>query len=242
MSSTTDHDEVAKFSRLAEQWWDPNGAFGPLHRFNPIRLKFLRDTMAGFFTRDQRAPRPFDGLNLLDLGCGGGLLSEPMARLGFAVTGCDAGEANVHVAAAHAQLGNLAISYRCATADVLGDEGLEYDVVLAMEIVEHVADLRGFIGECARLLRPGGLIFVATINKTVRSLVLAKLAAEYILRWLPPGTHDWNRFVPPAELSSILEQEGLKVSRLQGMVFDPFNWAWRLSEDKTVNYVAVAKR
>ncbi|MBV9570089.1 MAG: bifunctional 2-polyprenyl-6-hydroxyphenol methylase/3-demethylubiquinol 3-O-methyltransferase UbiG [Alphaproteobacteria bacterium] len=240
MSSSTDLDEVGKFARLAEQWWDPNGSFASLHMFNPIRLKFLRDVMAAHFTRDQRTPHPFDGLSLLDMGCGGGLLSEPMSRLGFTVTGCDAGEANVRAAASHAQLGNLPISYRCATADVLGDEGLIYDVLLAMEIVEHVADLPKFIEECARLLRPGGLVFIATINKTLRSLVLAKFTAEYVLRWLPAGTHDWNRFVSPAELSELLEKQGLKVSRLQGLVFDPFSWEWRLSEDAAVNYIAVA--
>ena len=184
--------------------------------------------------------KPFQGLTLLDIGCGGGLLSEPMARLGFAVLGADASEKNVKTAAAHAASSGVEIDYRATTAESLAAEGRGFDVVLNMEVVEHVADLPGYLDACAALVKPGGLMFVATLNKTLKSLALAKIGAEYVLRWLPPGTHDWSRFIEPAHLRAMLEESGLKVLKTQGVSFDPLNWNWRLSPDTDVNYMVVA--
>ena len=239
-ASSIDESEVAKFARLADEWWNPRGSFAPLHRFNPIRLRFIRDIAAEHFGRDTRELPPFQGLSLLDLGCGGGLLSEPLSRLGFDVLGVDAAERNVEIASAHAARAVAPVSYRCATAEMLREEGLTFDVVLAMEIIEHVPDIPGFVSKCARLVRPDGLLFIATINRTLKSLALAKLAAEYVLRWLPPGTHDWNRFIPPDRLRGLLKDAGLNILRLQGMVFSPLAGDWRLSRDTDVNYVIVA--
>ncbi len=237
---TIDAGEVAKFSALAEEWWDPSGKFAPLHKFNPVRLAFIRDSCAAHFGR--KGLRPFEDLALLDIGCGGGLLCEPMARLGFSVTGVDPSEKNIGTASAHARSMGIAIDYRCASAEVLAAEGLGFDVVLNMEVVEHVADLRAYLMACARLVKPGGLMFVATLNKTLKSLALAKIGAEYILRWLPAGTHDWNRFVTPAELRRLLEGAGLNPLKTQGVAFDPLSWDWRLSQDVDVNYMVVASR
>lgn len=233
-----DPAEVAKFSAMAAEWWDPAGKFAPLHKFNPVRLGFIRDTVGGHFGR--QGLKPFQGLNLLDIGCGGGLLSEPMARLGFSVLGADASEKNVKTAAAHASATGIEIDYRVATAESLAADGRAFDVVLNMEVIEHVADLPGYLGACARLVKPGGLMFVASLNKTLKSLALAKIAAEYVLRWLPPGTHDWNRFVEPRKLQAMLEEAGLKVLKTRGVTFDPMTWDWRLSGDTDVNYMVVA--
>jgi 2-polyprenyl-6-hydroxyphenyl methylase/3-demethylubiquinone-9 3-methyltransferase len=241
-ASTVDDAEVAKFSAIAAEWWDPAGKFAPLHKFNPVRLAFIRDTAAAHFGRDAKKVRPFDGLALLDVGCGGGLLSEPMARLGFDVLGIDPSEKNVQVAAAHAAGSGLALDYRATTAEALAEAGQTFDVVLNMEIVEHVADLRAYIRACARLVKPGGVMFVATLNKTLKSLALAKIGAEYVLRWLPPGTHDWNRFVDPKTLRRLLEESGLNPLKTQGVAFDPLAWDWRLSSDVDVNYMVVAGR
>jgi len=241
-SPSVDGSEVAKFAALAEQWWDPAGTFAPLHKFNPVRLKFIRDTAARHFDRDGKSLRPFEGLSLLDLGCGGGLLAEPMARLGFEVTGCDAAEETVHAATLHAERAGLSIAYRCATAELLAAESVRFDVVLNMEVIEHVTDPREFLGVAASLLRSGGIMFVATLNKTLKSFALAKIAAEYVLRWLPAGTHDWNRFLPPRLVCAMLEDSGLTVKQIQGMMFDPLLWNWRLSRDTDVNYVVVAER
>ena len=241
-SSSIDPAEVAKFSALADEWWDPNGKFAPLHKFNPVRLSFIRDVAAAHFGRDARSIRPFEGLSLLDIGCGGGLLSEPMARLGFSVTGADASERNIATASVHAARSSLAIDYRATTAEALAQEGLAFDVILNMEVVEHVADLRAYLGACAGLVRPGGLMFVATINKTLKALALAKIGAEYVLGWLPRGTHDWNRFVEPAKLRVMLEETGLNILKTQGVAFDPLAWDWRLSSDVDVNYMVVTQR
>lgn len=237
-AASVDPQEVEKFSRMAAEWWDPAGKFAPLHKFNPIRLEFIRDTATGHFGR--AGLRPFEGLSLLDIGCGGGLLSEPMARLGFAVIGADASEKNVKTAATHAAASGLAIDYRATSAESLAEAGLAYDVVLNMEVVEHVADLPGYLNACGRLVKPGGLMFVATLNKTLKSLALAKIGVEYVLRWLPPGTHDWNRFVEPEKLDGLLKDAGLTVKQMQGMSFDPLSWSWRLSGDLAVNYLVVA--
>ena len=236
--TTIDPVEVAKFSDLAAEWWDPAGKFAPLHKFNPVRLKFIRDTVAAHFGR--AGLTPFEGLALLDIGCGGGLLCEPMSRLGFAVTGVDPSEKNIGTARAHA--GGLPIAYRAASAETLEAEGLAFDVVLNMEVVEHVADLKAYLTACAHLVKPGGLTIVATLNRTLKSLALAKIGAEYVLRWLPPGTHDWNRFVEPAELRRLLEGAGLNPLKTQGVAFDPLAWDWRLSTDVDVNYMVVASR
>jgi 2-polyprenyl-6-hydroxyphenyl methylase / 3-demethylubiquinone-9 3-methyltransferase len=241
-ATSVDDAEMAKFSRMAAEWWDPDGKFAPLHKFNPVRLQFIRDLLAERFKRDARALRPFEGLTLLDIGCGGGLLSEPMARLGFDVLGADPLEKNVKTAAVHAAGSGLKIDYQTTTAEVLESEGARFDVVLNMEVVEHVADLGGFLQTCAKLIAPGGCMVVATLNRTLKSLALAKIGAEYVLRWLPPGTHDWNRFVTPTELQHHLEEAGLSVTRVQGVEFDPFRWDWRLSADTDVNYMVVAEQ
>jgi len=240
--SSLDEGEIAKFSALADEWWDPTGKFAPLHKFNPVRLAFIRSITASHFQRDPLALRCFQGLTLLDIGCGGGLLSEPMARLGFMVTGADPSERNVRVAGAHASACSLAIEYWHASAEEIADQGHQFDVILNMEVVEHVADLRAYLRCCAALVKPGGLMFVATINKTLKSLALAKVAAEYVLRWLPIGTHDWNRFVDPRTVRRMLEECGLNPLKTQGIAFDPLTWDWKLSSDQDVNYVVVASR
>jgi 2-polyprenyl-6-hydroxyphenyl methylase/3-demethylubiquinone-9 3-methyltransferase len=239
---SVDDAEVAKFTALAAEWWNPNGKFRPLHQFNPVRLKFIRSLAIEHFGRDERSLKPFSGLALLDIGCGGGLLSEPMARLGFTVLGADPSEKNVKTAEAHASGFGLPLTYRATTAEALAKEGAFFDIVLNMEVVEHVADLGAFLRECARLLRPGGIMIVATLNRTLKSLALAKIGAEYVLRWLPPGTHDWNRFVKPDELLHHLEDAGLTVKRTQGIAFDPLRWDWQLSNDIDVNYMMVAEK
>jgi 2-polyprenyl-6-hydroxyphenyl methylase/3-demethylubiquinone-9 3-methyltransferase len=239
-SASIDPAEVAKFSAIAAEWWDPAGKFAPLHKFNPVRLSFIRDQVTAHFGRDARSLRPFEGLSLLDIGCGGGLLSEPMARLGFAVTGADASDRNIGTARAHAAQSGLAIDYRTASAEDLAGES--FDVVLNMEVVEHVADVSAYLCACTALMKPGGLTFVATLNKTLKSLALAKIGAEYVLNWLPRGTHDWNRFIPPAELKASLEESGLTILKTQGISFDPLGWDWKLSSDVDVNYMVVARR
>ncbi|MGN6149733.1 MAG: bifunctional 2-polyprenyl-6-hydroxyphenol methylase/3-demethylubiquinol 3-O-methyltransferase UbiG [Rhizomicrobium sp.] len=239
---SVDPSEIEKFSRMAAEWWDPTGKFAPLHKFNPVRLKFIRETVAAHFGRDGNSLRPFEGLSLLDIGCGGGLLSEPMSRLGFAVTGVDPSEKNIGTARAHAAQSGASATYRVSDAEALVAEELTFDVVLNMEVVEHVADLRGYLESTASLVKPGGLMFVATLNRTLKALALAKVAAEYILRWLPPGTHDWDKFVAPAELRAMLEDSGLKILKTQGVSFDPLGWDWRLSSDTDVNYMVVATR
>jgi 2-polyprenyl-6-hydroxyphenyl methylase/3-demethylubiquinone-9 3-methyltransferase len=242
LTSSIDPAEVAKFSALAAQWWDPSGKFAPLHKFNPVRLSFIRGQAAARFSRDPRALAPFEGLSLLDIGCGGGLLSEPMARMGFAVTGADASEKNIGTARAHAAQSGVGVSYRATTAETLAEEGQCFDVVLNMEVVEHVADVDAYLSACARLVKPGGITIVATLNKTLKSLALAKVAAEYVLGWMPPGTHDWNRFIPPDHLRQKLEDSGLTVLKTQGVSFDVLTWDWRLSSDVDVNYIIVAGR
>jgi len=240
-ADSVDPGEVAKFTRLAAEWWDPNGKFRPLHEFNPVRLKFIRAAAAAHFGRDESL-KPFQGLRLLDIGCGGGLLSEPMARIGFTVLGVDPSEKNVKTASAHAADSGLTLDYRAATAEVLAAEGTTFDVILNMEVVEHVADLGGFLRACAALLKPGGFMLVATLNRTLKSLALAKIGVEYVLRWLPAGTHDWNRFVTPAELQGFLQNAGLSVTCVQGVSFDPLRWEWRLSSDTDVNYMVMAEK
>ena len=205
--SSIDPADVARFSAIADDWWNPTGKFAPLHKFNPVRLGFIREQALARFGRDPKARKPFEGLRLLDIGCGGGLLSEPMTRLGFAVTGVDASERNIEMAGAHAAQGSLTIDYRCSTAEALLEhEPGAFDVVLNMEVIEHVVDPGAYLRACAGLLAPGGLMIVATVNRTLKALALAKIGAEYLLRWVPPGTHDWRQFLHPEELRALPEK------------------------------------
>lgn len=235
--SSIDPAEVARFSDWAAEWWDPKGKFAPLHRFNPARLLFIRETALMRFGRDPKARRPFERLRLLDIGCGGGLLCEPMTRLGFQVTGVDPSERGVGAARAHAEAMGLVIDYRCATAEDLLAVGERFDVLLNMEVVEHVADPGVFLRDTARLIEPGGLMIVATLNRTLKSLALGKIGAEYLLRWVPAGTHDWRRFLTPDEIRGFLAGEAYEVTGPFGLAFDPIAGRWRRSADVDVNYL-----
>lgn len=243
LRSSIDPEEVERFSRIAAEWWDPHGKFAPLHRFNPTRLTFIRDKAMAQFGRDPLARRPFEGLRLLDIGCGGGLLSEPMTRLGFQVTGVDASERNIGTASTHAAEQGLNIDYRCATAEQLLAEGTApFDVILNMEVIEHVADPGAYLRSCAQLLAPGGIMIVATLNRTLKALALAKVGAEYVLRWLPAGTHDWRKFLKPDELKGFLQGEPVQVDGPYGVVFNPITGRWSQSRDSEVNYMMTVTR
>jgi 2-polyprenyl-6-hydroxyphenyl methylase/3-demethylubiquinone-9 3-methyltransferase len=238
-----DPDEIAHFSDIAEEWWDARGKFAPLHRFNPVRLAFIRERALAHFRRDGRLRAPFEGLRLLDVGCGGGLLAEPMSRLGFAVTGVDAGERNVAVARAHAEHTGLAVDYRCSTAETLLEDGVQpFDVVLTMEVVEHVPDPARHLSDCLALLAPGGLMVVATLNRTLKAAALAKFGAEYVLRWLPAGTHDWRRFLRPKDVRVMLEAAAVDVEGPFGVSFSPLSGRWSRSADASINYMMTASR
>jgi 2-polyprenyl-6-hydroxyphenyl methylase/3-demethylubiquinone-9 3-methyltransferase len=237
-ASSIDPDEIARFSAWAAEWWDPKGKFAPLHKFNPVRLGFIREQALARFGRDPKARRPFEGLRLLDIGCGGGLLAEPMARLGFAVTAVDAAERSVGAARAHADEVGLSIDYRCGAAEDLLAEGAgPFDVVLNMEVIEHVADPGAYLRDTARLLAPGGLMILATLNRTLKSLALAKIGAEYVLRWIPAGTHDWRRFLRPDEVRSFLAGQPYEVGGPFGVAFDPLSGRWSRSDAADVNYL-----
>jgi 2-polyprenyl-6-hydroxyphenyl methylase/3-demethylubiquinone-9 3-methyltransferase len=239
---TVDPREVARFAALAEEWWDANGKFAPLHRFNPVRLAFIRDRLAALKRRDPLGDKPLRGLRVLDVGCGGGLVCEPLARLGAQVTGIDAGEQNARAAAAHAQAQGLAVDYRFAAAADLVAKGETFDAVLSLEVVEHVADRRAFLKDCAALVAPGGVLILATFNRTLKSFLLGIVAAEYALGWLPRGTHDWNRFVRPSELAADLRAAGMGISDLKGVSYNPITDRFALTSDVDVNYMAVAER
>jgi len=241
-ASSVSPDEVAKFAAMAASWWDPTGPFKPLHKFNPVRLAYLRDRIGAHFARGEDDPLPFTGLSLLDIGCGGGLLSEPMARLGATVTGIDATPKNVSVASLHAAQSDLDIRYRHATAEELVAEGRQFDVVLTMEVVEHVADPGPFIADCARLLAPGGICFAATLNRTAKSFALAIVGAEYVLGWLPRGTHSWSKFVKPSELARWFREAGLDLGDVTGVGYNPLTDRFSLGRDVGVNYMMVATR
>jgi 2-polyprenyl-6-hydroxyphenyl methylase/3-demethylubiquinone-9 3-methyltransferase len=242
LGPSVDPEDVERFSRIAAEWWDPNGKFAPLHRFNPVRLAFIREQALKRFGRDPRARAPFAGLTLLDIGCGGGLLSEPMRRLGFAVTGVDASERNVAVAGTHAGQVGLEIDYRCATAEALVEAGERFDVILNMEVIEHVVDPGEYLRACAQLLSPGGLMVVASLDRTLKSLALAKIGAEYVLRWLPAGTHDWRKFLHPDEIRGFLEGEPVEVQGPFGVAFNPLTGKWARSADADVNYMMTVTR
>ena len=242
-ASSVDPAEVARFSAIAAEWWDPHGKFAPLHRFNPVRLAFIREQALARFAGDAGARAPFQGLRLLDIGCGGGLLCEPMARLGFSVTGVDASTRNIDVARAHAAEGGLLIDYRAATAESLLAAGeTPFDLILNMEVVEHVTDPGAYLRDCARLLAPGGLMIVATLNRTLEALALAKIGAEYLLRWLPVGTHQWRKFITPAEMRGHLAGQGYAIEGPFGVAFNPLNGRWSRSADAGVNYLMTIGR
>ncbi|MCQ8185705.1 bifunctional 2-polyprenyl-6-hydroxyphenol methylase/3-demethylubiquinol 3-O-methyltransferase UbiG [Parvularcula maris] len=242
MSSTTiDPEEVDKFERIAAEWWDPLGKFKPLHKFNPVRLGLIRDELCRHFGRDRFAKKPLEGLKLLDIGCGGGLVSEPMARLGAEVTGIDAAEGNVKTAKLHAKQSRLTIDYRHTTAEELAlSEAGSFDAVLNLEVVEHVADVELFLGTSAKLLEPGGMMALATLNRTVKAAATAVFAAEYILRWLPRGTHDPRKFIKPSEAKKHLIAAGLEVRSEHGLTYLPLLDGWRVGSDMSVNYMLFA--
>jgi len=241
-SATIDRGEVDRFARLADQWWDAKGPFRPLHQINPTRLTYIRDQLCRAFGRDPKAPPSLSGLAVLDIGCGGGLVAEPLARLGAKVTGIDPAPETIAAAKAHAEGAGLKIDYRAATADELAGEGTQFDAVLLLEVVEHVPDVPAFLKRIAPLTKPGGIMILSTLNRTLKAYALAIVGAEYILRWLPVGTHQWERFVRPEELEAALRGASLTLTDTTGMVYDPLADAWSLSADKDVNYFATAKR
>jgi 2-polyprenyl-6-hydroxyphenyl methylase / 3-demethylubiquinone-9 3-methyltransferase len=241
-AATVDEAEVARFARLAGQWWDQHGDMAVLHKFNPVRLQYIRDAVCARFDRDPRQLGCLSGLRILDIGCGGGILCEPLARLGAAVVGVDPSEANIAAAKVHAAESGLAIDYRAGTAEALADAGDRFDVVLAMEVVEHVADVGLFVRRCAEMVQPGGLLIAATLNRTLKSFALAIVGAEYVLRWLPRGTHRWDKFVTPNELEIALTQGGLRVAGETGVIYHPLADRWQLSSDMDVNYMLTAEK
>jgi len=243
MTTTTINDaEIAKFTAMAEEWWDPTGKFKPLHKFHPVRLGYIREHAIAHFGRDGTQMRPLEGLEILDVGCGGGLLCEPLARLGATVTGIDAAERNIAIAKIHAEQSGLSIDYRTTTSEALAEEGRTFDMVLNMEVVEHVDNVPLYMKSCADLVRPGGLMLTATLNRTARAYALAIVGAEYVLGWLPKGTHDWKKFLTPDEIGTLLRRSGLVVTDETGVVFHPLADEWRRSRDMGVNYMILAAR
>ena len=241
--TTIDPAEIERFSRIAGEWWDPVGKFAPLHRLNPVRIGYIRDRAAAHWRRDALSGAPLDGLSLIDIGCGGGLLAEPMRRLGACVTGIDAGSSNIGVAALHAEKQGLAIDYRQTSAESLARSGAQFDIVLALEIVEHVADADLFLRSCSRLVKPGGLLFLSTLNRTAKAWALAIAGAEYVLGWLPRGTHDWRKFLKPSEVARSLRGSGLDVCEIVGVVYSPLGRTWSLhGTDLDVNYILYATK
>jgi len=242
-TSSIDAAEIEKFQAMAAEWWDPNGKFKPLHMLNPCRLDYITGQIAGQYDRDLASDAPFAGLRILDIGCGGGLLCEPMVRLGADVVGVDAAERNIPVAQTHAEQSGLTIDYRHNTAEALAEAGEQFDIVLNMEVVEHVADPLSFLTSCQKLLKPGGLHICSTINRNPKSYMMAIIGAEHIMRWLPKGTHEWKKFITPDELFAFLGDAGLTPEDRQGFVFNPISWSWSLSnKDLSVNYVTAATK
>lgn len=239
-ASTADPDEVARFTAQAASWWDEDGPFRPLHRLNPVRLAYIRDGLCAHFGWDPEPLRPLVGRDVVDIGCGGGLICEPLRRLGAAVTGIDASADSIEVASRHAAASGLDIVYRQATPETLAAEGRSFDAVINMEVIEHVDDIDAFLEACTALVRPGGAMMLSTLNRTLKSFALGKVAAEYVLGWVPVGTHDWRRFVKPSELARGLRRHGMRMTDLKGMVYAPQGETWRLSRDVGVNYAAMA--
>ena len=243
MQTTIDPSEVAKFEAMAAEWWNPNGKFRPLHLMNPCRLDYITTQIAAEYGRDLTKPLPFAGLRILDIGCGGGLLSEPMARLGAEVVGADAAPRNIPVAQVHAQASGLAIDYRFTTAEDLAAAGEQFDVVLNMEVVEHVSDPLAYLTACHDLLKSGGIMLCSTLNRNPKSYLMAIIGAEWVMRWLPKGTHDWAKFITPDELYALITRAGLTPVDRKGMVFNPISWGWGLSaRDLSVNYVTTSRK
>ena len=240
--TTVDAAEVERFSRLAAEWWNPRGKMAVLHRFNPVRLGYIKDAACHRFERDPKRIDALAGLRILDIGCGGGLLSEPLARLGAGVVGADPGDTNIAVARLHAEEAGVVVDYRATTAEALADAGERFDIVLAMEVVEHVADVALFVRRCAEMVKPGGLMLAATLNRTLKSFALAIVGAEYVLGWLPRGTHQWDKFVTPNELEAALARGGLEVIDRAGVVYNPLADTWRLAGDMDVNYMLTAAK
>lgn len=241
--STVDAEDVARFSAIAEEWWDENGKFKPLHRINPLRIGYIRDAAVAHFGLNADDVNPLNGLSLIDIGCGGGLIAEPMARLGADVTGVDASEKNIKVASLHAEQTRTELQYRASTAEALAAEGAQYDIVLALEIIEHVADVDVFYDAITALVKPGGLLVMSTINRNPKSYAMAIIGAEYIMRWLPVGTHNWSQFIRPSEMVQALTKRGYMVNDMQGMTYNPLKRIFSLSKtDLDVNYLMVAKK
>jgi len=240
--ASVDPREVERFARMAARWWDPRGPMAPLHKLNPVRLAYIRDETAEHFKRDASKLGCLKGLRILDIGCGAGLLTEPLARLGAEMTGIDPAEENIAAARAHAVDSGVTVDYRDTTAEELAANGEQFDAVLAMEVVEHVNDVPSFVATCASMVKPGGLFFAATLNRTLKSFALAIVGAEYVLRWLPRGTHQWNKFVTPEELESAIEDAGLDVIGERGVIYNPLADRWQLSSDMDVNYMLVGAR
>jgi len=240
--TTIDAAEVERFTRMAAEWWNPQGKFRPLHKFNPTRLAYIKEKVCAHYDIEPNQAAPLAGLRILDIGCGGGLLSEPMARLGATVVGADAGETNIEVAKIHAAQSGLSIDYRATTAEALAEAGEMFDIVLNMEVVEHVADVDLYMSACAQMVKPGGLTFVATINRTLKALGLAIFGAEYVLRWLPRGTHQYDKLVRPEELETALKRSGLETIEKVGVTYNPFTDSWSRSRDTDVNYMVLATR
>lgn len=240
--TTINAEEVDKFARMAEEWWDPRGKFRPIHKFNPVRLGYVREHALARFGKDGHGIRPLEGLRILDIGCGGGLLSEPLARLGATVVGADAAERNIAVARLHAEQSGLIVDYRATTAEALAAAGEKFDIVLNMEVVEHVDNVPLYMKSCAEMVVPGGLMFTATINRTARALALAIFGAEYVLRWLPRGTHQYDKFLTPDEVKAQLTRNGLKILDETGVAYNPLKDSWGLSRDMGVNYMVLAER
>ena len=241
-ATTADPKQIAYFTSVADEWWNPSGRFKTLHQLNPVRLKFICDRVASHFGRNAEKHLPLDGLRALDIGCGGGLLCEPLAFLGADVVGIDATAKLVHVAGVHAAANYVNIDYRHALAEDLARVGEKFDIIVNAEVIEHVANVDGFVESCCRLMNPGGIMVMATLNRTAKSLLFAKIAGEYILRLLPKGTHDWNRFIRPQELAEKLERHGVSLTELVGVSYSPWTGAFRIGDDSSVNYMALAIR
>ena len=241
-TSTIDEAEVARFAALADEWWDPRGKMAVLHKFNPVRLAYIRDAACTHFGRNPKHLDCLKDLRILDIGCGGGILCEPLARLGAAMVGADPAEKNIAAAKVHAAQSELAIDYRATTAEALADAGERFDIVLAMEVVEHVADVKLFVRRCAEMVKPSGLMIAATINRTMKSFALAIVGAEYVLRWLPRGTHQWDKFVTPDELEIAMERAGLRTTDERGVIYNLLADRWELSTDTDVNYMVLGEK
>jgi 2-polyprenyl-6-hydroxyphenyl methylase/3-demethylubiquinone-9 3-methyltransferase len=241
-SNSVDPREVEQFARMAATWWDPRGPMAPLHKLNPVRLAYIRDRAAERFGRDPKLLGCLKGLRMLDIGCGAGILSEPLARLGADLVGVDPAAENIEAARVHAADGGVAVDYRATTAEALAEAGERFDVVLAMEVVEHVVDVPAFVATCASMVRPSGLLMMATLNRTLKSFALAIVGAEYVLRWVPRGTHQWDKFVKPGELETAIEAAGLQVIGERGVIYNPLADRWQLSSDMDVNYMLAAAR